>query len=230
MTPNSGRLLQLLATCRNCVIKWCAGYWDQGCEVGNQISDSGSSSRHLNFLAPALAPKSKRFWPLLLVQNDLLHWKLKNIVLFVQFACPTNYAYEPESKVQSLAPPSKSFWHRLHPSKIACDPAPGYGSTALTETKEQERNEVRWRSGQEASLSPPWCLRKQMYCIEDKIPIQNTCLYDRFVGSWRTWLNMLGPRCSNPSVLGNCFCTYLRMQLTNDRVNFREKCLWLFVD
>jgi len=63
ITPNSVRLLQFLATCRDRVTMWCAGYWDQGCGAGAPIS--GSSSRHLNFfgsniwkiLAPALGPE-----------------------------------------------------------------------------------------------------------------------------------------------------------------------------
>jgi len=42
-----GRLLQLLATCHDGVIKWCTGYWDQACWGGTQISGSDASSRHL---------------------------------------------------------------------------------------------------------------------------------------------------------------------------------------
>jgi len=60
--------------------------FNQGRGAGTQISGSGSGSTHLNFLGPAPAPTSKSFW--LRLQNDLVQWKLKNIVFFVQLTCP----------------------------------------------------------------------------------------------------------------------------------------------
>ena len=45
-----------------------------------------------------------------------------------------------------------------------------WGYICLSQEVHQERNEVRWRPGQEASLSPPCSkrvFRKQMYCIEE---------------------------------------------------------------
>jgi len=59
----------------------------QGRGAGNKISGSGSgsSSRHLKFLRPALAPRSK--CSLTRLQNYLVHWKLRTIVLFVELAC-----------------------------------------------------------------------------------------------------------------------------------------------
>ena len=91
---------------------------EQGCGAGTEISDSGS--RHLYFLAPA--PTS--LWLRNRLQNDLVHWKLKTIVLFVQVACPTNMSVEQEPEFQVLAPPSKIFRVRLQPSKIAWAPVP----------------------------------------------------------------------------------------------------------
>jgi len=95
--------------------------YSQGSEAGAQIS--GSGSRHLNFLASALA--SRRFW--LRLQNDLVHWKLKTIAMFVLLACPTKSqtrAVEPEPKFQVLARSFKCFWLRLQSYKIAWAPAP----------------------------------------------------------------------------------------------------------
>jgi len=50
---------------------WTANSVEQGYESGTQISGSGSSSRHLIFLAADLAPTSKNFW--LRLQNDLVN-------------------------------------------------------------------------------------------------------------------------------------------------------------
>jgi len=58
----------------------------QGCGAKSQISVS--NFRHPEFLVPVPAPASRSFW--LLLQNDLVHWKRKTIVLFVQLSCPTN--------------------------------------------------------------------------------------------------------------------------------------------
>ena len=55
----------------------------QGCGAGTQISGSVSTSMHLKFLAPT--PTSKSFW--LRLQNDLVHQRLKTIVLFLQLTC-----------------------------------------------------------------------------------------------------------------------------------------------
>jgi len=70
----------------------------QGCGAGTPISGPSSGSRHLKFLAPA----STCFW--LQLQTDLVHWKLKTIVLFVQLVCPTNYGCGTTSKFQAPAP------------------------------------------------------------------------------------------------------------------------------
>ena len=57
----------------------------------------------------------------------------------------------------------------------------------------------------------------------------NTCLYDRFAGNWRAWLQMLPW-----AVLGKTtmifvwFCTCLRMLLTTDKLYF-HKIFGLFV-
>ena len=52
-----------------------------------RIQISSSSSRHLKFLA--LAPKSRRFR--LQLQNNLVHWKLKSVEIFLQVVFPSNY-------------------------------------------------------------------------------------------------------------------------------------------
>jgi len=76
----------------------------QGCGAGTDIS--GSSSRHLNFLAPA--PTSRSFW--IRPQNDFVHWTLKN-VLSNSLAQQT-ISVEPEPKYQApaLAPYLKIAW------------------------------------------------------------------------------------------------------------------------
>jgi len=51
---------------------------NQGCGARTQIAGSRSSSRHVKF-----------FWLQLQLQNYLVHWKLRTIVLFVQLYCCT---------------------------------------------------------------------------------------------------------------------------------------------
>ena len=59
--------------------------------ANNQVSDSAVEPE-LKFQVPALAPAQgiESVWLELRLQNDLIHRKLKTIVLFVQFACPIN--------------------------------------------------------------------------------------------------------------------------------------------
>jgi len=81
----------------------CQLFWipfDQGCRSRTQISSS--SSRQIN----------------LRLQNGLVHWTLKTIVLFVQLACLTKCVSR-EPKFQDLAP-HLCFWltvlqHMLRP-------------------------------------------------------------------------------------------------------------------
>ena len=86
---------------------------NQGCGDRTQISGSDPSSRHLKFLA--LSPTSKSFW----LQNDLVHRKLKTIVLF-----KCSLAVELEPKFQASALPSESFGLWLQLSNIALAPSP----------------------------------------------------------------------------------------------------------
>ena len=83
----------------------------QGCGGGTQISGSGSTSGHLNFLAPA--PTSRSFW--LRLQNNLVQNIRKT---FYGFICVTRLPHK-----LSLWIRNPNFRLRLHPKVLAPAPA-----------------------------------------------------------------------------------------------------------
>jgi len=80
----------------------------QGCGAGTQISGSGFSSGHLNFLTTASTPRS--FW--LRLQNNLVQ-KIKTMYYLYNSLAPKTMSVEPEPKLQAPAPSSKNVCLRF---------------------------------------------------------------------------------------------------------------------
>ena len=68
---------------------------------------------------------SRSFWLRFQLQTNLLQ-KIRKITLYYLYnsLVPQTISVHPEPKFQASTPPSKSFWLRLQPSKIAATPAP----------------------------------------------------------------------------------------------------------
>ena len=142
-------------------MKWAVG-WDGQVglyKAGTQSSGSGSSSRHLNFLVPAPTSRSFRFR--LRLQNNVVNWKPKTIVILVKLAFAANYVCGSGTQISGCGSTVKNFWLRLQPSKIAWVPVPGScsGSTALYKASKltfyssgSSGVQSFWWSGETASL------------------------------------------------------------------------------
>ena len=106
------------------VVSWASDHF--GLRRMNQIWETGSK---LQDPAAPPAPGIKNFWLQLRLQNHLVHWKRKNIILFVQLLCPANWGCGSGTQISGSgsAPPSESFGLRIllfQASKIACAPSP----------------------------------------------------------------------------------------------------------
>jgi len=133
----------------------------QGCGPGTQAS--GSSSRHLNFLAPA--PTSRSFGSGCGTIRSIENYK--TIALFAQLADQTTISVELEPKLQIPALPSERFW--LRRSKIAWAPGPQPWRTLIwvpSRKQDLRVKKLKWRkraSHKQSSRilrASRWCLQR----------------------------------------------------------------------
>ena len=91
-------------------MKWAVG-WDGQVglyKAGTQSSGSGSSSKkNLNFLVPAPTSRSFRFR--LRLQNNVVNWKPKTIVILVKLAFAANYVCGSGTQISGCGSTVKKF-------------------------------------------------------------------------------------------------------------------------